>query len=240
MNWLSHVPAARVAEDPHRVEHLGPVAEHQEPGQVEALVGHRAGEPARVVRVRAADDGAVIGRDGAVAVHVLEDRVPRRGIHALEVERVERADRLADLDPVDVALAAVERLAVEQRGHLVAVDADVERRRPAESVGAARVDVHGGERHLEALVLHVAHVVEHAGEARRPRDRPIEQQIAGLLEVVVRREAHPAPGEGHVQAQVELPGRFPLEVGIRQVARRDARACRRSWRCRTGPGTDSR
>ena len=86
----------------------------------------------------------------------------------------------------------------------------------------SRVDVDRGERDLEALVLHVAHVVEHAGEAGRARDRPVEQQVARLLQVIVGREADPAARERHVEAQVELLGRLPLEVGVRQVARRDA------------------
>ena len=64
-------------------------------------------------------------------------------------------------------------------------------------------------RELPALVLHAADVVEDAGEPRRARDRTLEQQVVGLLVVVVRRHADPLVGEGHVHADVELLGRSP-------------------------------
>ena len=99
---------------------------------------------------------------------------------------------------------------------------EIERGGPAETIGLAGVDVDGGDRQLPALVEHATHVVEHGGEPRRTRDRALEQQVVGLLVIVVRRQADPALGEGHVNAGVELLRRLPLEVGIGQVGRRAA------------------
>ncbi len=122
--------------------------------------------------------------------------------------------------PAPPIRARLDEVAGVDGDDLVLVGRQVEGGPPRE-VAARHVERRDGE--LEPLVFHGADVPQLIGEPARKRHVHDEQQILGLGPVRIRRDRQPVVQEGHVDAQVVLGRRLPLQVGVGGPAARRER-----------------
>ncbi len=164
----------------------------------------------------------VLRVNGAVAVGVLPQR--RVAIHLVLVD-VERVDRAAGLEHLDEVTDAARDAARED--HLAAagaygVDLDdlvrvlrrVEARGPRE-IAVLPAEEHGVESELHALVLQAADVRgDEVGREGPGRHRHSEQQVVGVLVVVLDGTGEPVVHQAEVDADVVGGGLLPLDAPI--------------------------
>src|SRR6185503_8334519 len=67
---------------------------------------------------------------------------------------------------------------------------------------------------FDACVPRGANVLQHAGIARRVRERPREKQVMRVLAIDVEAARDALIEDAVVETDIELVGRFPLEAGI--------------------------
>src|SRR5690606_1013830 len=82
--------------------------------------------------------------------------------------------------------------------------------------------VAGAYQELQALVPQLANVLRGYVKAGGLGHRYIQQQVGGISYIGVRADAEAALQDGYIQPEVELPGRFPLQVLVLKGGRGSA------------------
>ena len=242
---VAHETLVAVAADVDDVVAVGPL-EHE--AEVEILERKAVGHAAEVLRVAVRNDRLVIVRvdDVVVARDVLELHVAR--LHGDSRERRHALFQVAPLVEVGLLVNAVEdvspartdrvshhdaayfgdmsagdldrdRADVAQRYDLVAVEVEVQARRPCE---VAFLDIDRVDRKFETLIVHLSDVLPLTVGADLAGNVGMQEHVLGLFVVNVGLDAQTVAEHADVQTSVELVGRLPLEVGIRYLRRRQA------------------
>ena len=186
-----------------------------------------------------AQDDAVVLVDDVVAVGVLVNldtrfqgldglRRQRRDVgivldDALETVTKESAERFTHLDNerIDIGEGAdrtevgQERLyALAQRGYLVGVVCQVEAQLPSE---VATFDDGTLDIQFDTLVGDRTDVTQHGVEACHSLDGNVEEEVTGLLVVVIDRSVQAVVEETGIETHIERRGSLPLQVGVGHV-----------------------
>ena len=204
------------------VDLLAAVRRTRRPGAVEPFV---------VADVLAAGDRTAVRTADAVRIDVVQRRVGLRlgfddvgGLVAVDAPHAFADSRAAETEsrlrhrvpadtPCILAVDVLVPVLVGERQHLVHVERVGEVGRPGEVLA---LDVHRREFHLGAVEAYRTDVLPGRAVTRRIGQRDAEEQVGGLLVVIVGHQADAVVEESHVDADVQLVGGLPFEPHVGQ------------------------
>src|SRR5690349_21937513 len=169
------------------MEHIVSIRELKEDTQVKSFIRERIGESSDKIGVGISYFRPIVRGNFSVKVSISEHDVAGRRIYTERLEAVEDTQWLTLLHAVSAATQIVDRLSVVELQHAVPVQGHIQLRVPANGSQVILTR----QRDLNAFVLELADVLDNASESRRAGKRSTQQEVFGLLIIIVGSQQQP-------------------------------------------------